>query len=73
MMKRLILFAAPLAVIADALHQYHLTGCAGISGIGFLAIAVVIGLIVHDNIKEETNGNQKSKQRLKQEGSIQID
>ena len=53
MMKRLIMFAAPLAVIADALHQYRLTGCAGISGIGFLAIAVVIGLLVHDNIKEE--------------------
>ena len=53
MMKRLIMFAAPLAVIADALHQYHLTGCAGISGFGFLTIAVVIGLLVHDNIKEE--------------------
>ena len=53
MMKRLIMFAAPLAVIADALHQYHLTGCAGISGFGFLAIAVVIGLFIHDKFKEE--------------------
>ena len=59
MMKRLIMFAAPLAVIADALHQYHLTGCAGISGFGFLAIAVVIGLLVHDNIKEETKWKSK--------------
>lgn len=48
MMRLLIGFTAPALIIWDAWHQMITTGCAGITGITFLALAMAALLGVYN-------------------------